>query len=94
VLDEPYTRLEGLPRGLWVPVLVASSGTQGDKLLHAEVWLNSLLKGQLPQAGANFGAIHGLPALLEVAQRLALNAMTQARPAQAVNCAEVCTCLR
>jgi uncharacterized protein with von Willebrand factor type A (vWA) domain len=83
MLDQPYATLEGLPRSLWLPVLVASSGCQSDKLPHAEVWLSSLLKGQFPKAGANFGAAHGLPALLEVAQRLALNSMTQGRPAQA-----------
>lgn len=82
-LDAPFHQLQALPRGLWLPTLVASSGPHGLKLQHAQAWLQALLVGELPEASTDFGSRLGGPALHAVAARLGLAAMAQGRAALA-----------
>jgi uncharacterized protein with von Willebrand factor type A (vWA) domain len=74
-IDRPYHRLQALPRSLWLPSLVNSSGECGQRLADAACWLGALNAGELPPPAADFGdaaasrsmrdevAALGLPAL-------------------------------
>lgn len=54
-VDRPYHRLEALPRALWLPSLVNSSGECGQRLADAARWLGALTAGELPPPEADFG---------------------------------------
>ena len=64
-IDRPYDRLQPLPRGLWLPSLVNSSGERAQRLGDVAVWLQALTAGELPPAAADFGDEAATPPLRE-----------------------------
>ena len=50
-IDRPYDRLQPLPRGLWLPSLVNSSGERGQRLGDVAVWLQALTAGRAALQG-------------------------------------------
>ncbi len=86
-IDAPYTRLQALPRELWLGGLVTSAGQTALRLTDLEIWLGHLRDGRLPDAVHHFGdadALHpmraaigelGLPALCRGVPSLALQVL-------------------
>ena len=82
-IDRPYDRLQSLPRGLWLPSLVNSSGERGQRLTDVAVWLRALTAGELPPAAADFGDAAATPPLREAVAGLGLPALCRHTPALA-----------
>jgi len=82
-VDRPYDRLQALPRALWLPSLVNSSGERGRRLADAAVWLRALTDGLLPPADADFGDGAATPPLREALATLGLPALCRHMPALA-----------
>ncbi|MFO1218779.1 MAG: VWA domain-containing protein [Burkholderiaceae bacterium] len=76
-LDAPYHLLEPLPRGVWLPTLIASAGRSEARLRDARVWLRSLHAGVLPPPEADFGDADATRPLREVVGELALPALAR-----------------
>lgn len=86
-IDAPYTRLQALPRELWLGGLVTSAGQTAQRLTDLGIWLVHLRDGRLPDAVHHFGdaeALHpmraaigelGLPALCRGVPSLALQVL-------------------
>ena len=86
-IDAPYTRLQALPRELWLGGLVTSAGQTAQRLSDLAIWLIHLRDGRLPDAAHHFGdadALHpmraaigelGLPALCRGVPSLALQVL-------------------
>ena len=51
----PYDLLAGLPRGLWLPALVCSSGVTACRLAHLPQWEAALVQGHLPDRTWDLG---------------------------------------
>jgi uncharacterized protein with von Willebrand factor type A (vWA) domain len=82
-LDEPYDRLESLPRSVWQPSLIASAGERSQRLRDARRWLQSLRDGALPDARADFGDAAATAPLRDVVGELGLPNLTRGVPALA-----------
>lgn len=82
-VDRPYDRLAVLPRGLWLPALVASAGERGQRLADAQAWLAQLQAGLLPPAQADFGDAAASAPLRAAVGELGLPALAQGVPALA-----------
>jgi uncharacterized protein with von Willebrand factor type A (vWA) domain len=78
--DQPYDRLQALPRGVWLGSLVTSAGTPARRLDDAPTWLAALQRGELPPAAADFGdAAASAPLRLAVGE-LGLPGLARATP--------------
>lgn len=77
---DPGPLLEALARELWLPGLVCSSGTLGQRLLDLARWHDRLLGGELPETGADFDDPPVAAALRKVVAELNLPAMTRGNP--------------
>ena len=82
-IDHPYDRLQALPRALWLPTLVNSSGERGRRLADAAVWLCALVDGLLPPVEADFGDAAATPPLRQALAALGLPALSRQTPALA-----------
>lgn len=82
-IDRPYDRLQPLPRALWLPALVNSSGERGQRLADAAVWLHALTAGELPPAAAHFGDAVATAPLRQALADLGLPALCRQTPALA-----------
>lgn len=81
--DRPYHRLADLPRGVWLPSLVASAGDRTARLVDTRAWLEALQQGGLPPAEADLGDPQALPVLRAVVGELGLPALCRGVPALA-----------
>lgn len=77
---EPGPLLQALPRELWLPGLICSSGEFNARLQHLAHWRERLLQGELPAADADFGDPAVAAALREAVAELQLTAMARASP--------------
>lgn len=82
-LDRPYDQLAPLPRELWLPALIASSGALAQRLPDVECWRQALLAGTLPPAAADFGDAEATAPLREIVGELGLAGLSRATPALA-----------
>jgi len=82
-VDRPYDRLQALPRALWLPTLVTSSGERGRRLDDVARWLRALGAGELPPPDADLGDAAAMRPLREAVARLALPAPCRRLPALA-----------
>jgi uncharacterized protein with von Willebrand factor type A (vWA) domain len=82
-VDRPYDRLQALPRALWLPTLVTSSGERGRRLDDVARWLRALGAGELPPPDADFGDAAAVRPLREAVATLALPAPCRRLPALA-----------
>ena len=82
-LDEPYDRLQALPRGLWLPSLICSAGKRGRRLHDARRWLDGLVRGELPPVAADFGDAEATRPLRDAVGALGLPALCRGTPALA-----------
>ena len=83
VLDSPFDRLHDLPRGVWLQTLITGAGNVAARLSGAQVWLQALLQGQLPPAGADFGDAPATAGLRRAVGELALPRLCRDTPALA-----------
>ncbi|NDY91746.1 VWA domain-containing protein [Ideonella livida] len=82
-LDAPYHQLAPLPRGLWLPALVAAVGDRADRLAHVRHWLEALVDGRLPPEEADWGereTPRAGPSLRAVVAALGLPALCRGVP--------------
>lgn len=82
-MDQPYDRLEHLPRTLWLPALVTSAGERAQRLDHTAAWLAALQAGELPGTALHFGDPVATPPLREAVGSLGLPALCRGVPALA-----------
>ena len=82
-IDRPYDRLQPLPRALWRPCLVNSSGECGQRLADAALWLHALEAGELPPCAADFGDAQATPPMRDAIAALELSALCKHTPALA-----------
>lgn len=82
-LDVPFDRLADLPRGVWLPTLITGTGHARARLAGTRAWLQALLRGQLPDADADFGDAAAVAPLRAVAGELALPRLCLHTPALA-----------
>jgi uncharacterized protein with von Willebrand factor type A (vWA) domain len=82
-IDHPYDRLQPLPRSVWLPSLVNSSGERARRLADAAVWLHALTAGELPPAAADFGDAAASSPLRHAVAGLGLPALCRHTPALA-----------
>jgi hypothetical protein len=82
-LDVPFDRLADLPRGVWLPTLITGTGHARARLAGTQAWLQALLRGQLPDADADFGDAAAVAPLRAVAGELALPRLCLHTPALA-----------
>jgi uncharacterized protein with von Willebrand factor type A (vWA) domain len=82
-LDAPYDRLEALPRELWLPGLVTSSGETARRLADLRGWLDTLDHGALPPPDADFGDAEALRPMRDAIGALGLPALCRGVPALA-----------
>lgn len=80
-LDAPYDRLAGLPRELWLPVLVCSAGCSDARLAQLRPWADALERGELPEAALDFADTQALAPLRAAIGRLGLPALARGVPA-------------
>ena len=80
-VDAPYQRLGALPRTLWLPAVINSSGATARRLADVAAWLAALQAGALPAAEADFGDTEALRPLRDAVGTLGLPALTRAAPA-------------
>jgi uncharacterized protein with von Willebrand factor type A (vWA) domain len=81
--DQPYDRLESLPRNLWLPGLIASAGERGQRLTDCGLWLSALSVGELPSEQADFGDAVATQPLRRAVGDLGLPALARGVPALA-----------
>ncbi len=81
--ERPYHHLAALPRGLWLPALVASAGERSACLLDTRRWLDALQAGTLPPPEADLGDPAALHALRTEVGALGLPALCRGLPALA-----------
>jgi uncharacterized protein with von Willebrand factor type A (vWA) domain len=79
--DSPYHHLADLPRTLWLPAVINSSGAPAQRLDDLTHWRSALDAGALPIAAADFGDAQALAPLRAAVGELGLPALTRARPA-------------
>lgn len=82
-LDQPYDRLQRLPRALWLPGLTCSAGDSAARLADAGRWLEALVAGTLPDAAAHFGDAAACGPLRAAVGELGLPALCRATPSLA-----------
>jgi uncharacterized protein with von Willebrand factor type A (vWA) domain len=75
--DQPYDRLAALPRPVWLPTLTAAVGSREQRLDHGRIWLDTLLRGRLPEASADFGAADATTPLRAIVDELGLPSLAQ-----------------
>ncbi len=81
-VDQPYDRLQALPRELWLGTLITASGHADRRLHDAPLWLAALEAGELPPIDADFGDAPAVQALHHAIGALALPALARGvRPA-------------
>ena len=81
--DQPFDRLQALPRTVWLPSLVTSIGSPGRRLDDTAAWLAALGRGELPPADADFGDRAASAPLRTAVGELGLPALSRATPALA-----------
>ena len=81
---DPGPALDALPRELWLPGLVCSSGRLQPRLHHLKHWHDRLVAGQMPEAEADFGDAEVIAALRPVMAELQLTALTRHSPPTAL----------
>lgn len=82
-IDQPYDRLENLPRELWLGALITASGTPARRLEDLPLWMAALQRGELPPALADLGDPEAVAPLRWVMGELALPALAKGAPAAA-----------
>jgi uncharacterized protein with von Willebrand factor type A (vWA) domain len=75
--NAPFHMLAPLPRELWLPAIVCSSGATAGRLDALAHWRDALLGGALPDAAHALGEPAAGTALRQVIGELALTALTQ-----------------
>jgi uncharacterized protein with von Willebrand factor type A (vWA) domain len=75
--NQPYQKLEALPRATWMPALTCSAGNSGQRLAHLKSWEQALLSGRVPAPALHLGDPQAAEAVLQVLAELALNQLTQ-----------------
>ena len=75
--NAPFHKLAPLPRELWLPAIVCSSGATAVRLDALAHWRDALLGGALPDAVHALGEPAASAALRQVIGELALTALTQ-----------------
>ena len=75
--NAPFHALATLPRELWLPAIVCSSGATAQRLDALAHWRDALLGGALPDAVHALGEQAASAALRQVIGELALTALTQ-----------------
>jgi uncharacterized protein with von Willebrand factor type A (vWA) domain len=73
--DRPYDALAVLPRPVWMPTLVAATGSREQRLADSAAWMRSLGEGRLPDVDADFGDRQATPALRRIVGELGLPAL-------------------
>ncbi len=81
--DEPYDRLDALPRGVWLHGVVTSAGRPAQRLADIDRWFVSLDAGALPPADADFGDAQACAPMRQAIGELGLPALSMNRPALA-----------
>lgn len=81
---EPSAALDALPRELWLPGLVCSSGRLQPRLDHIRHWHEALVAGQMPPVHADFSDTEVTAALRNVMAELKLTALTRQSPSTAL----------
>jgi uncharacterized protein with von Willebrand factor type A (vWA) domain len=81
---EPSAALDALPRELWLPGLVCSSGRLQPRLDHIRHWHEALVAGQMPPVHADFSDTEVTAALRNVVAELNLTALTRQSPSTAL----------
>lgn len=74
-VDQPYDRLQALPRPLWLGTLVTASGRLTARLDELPHWMEALRSGELPAAHADFGDPEAVAPFRRVIGELELPAM-------------------
>lgn len=82
-LEQPWHRLEALPRGTWLLGVVTRVGTAEQRLAHGQRWLQALDIGALPALADNFGDDETVPGLRDIVAELGLPQLCQKTPALA-----------
>jgi len=82
-IDRPYDRLQALPRALWLPSLVNSSGERERRLDDAARWLRALTAGELPPALTDFGEAAATLPMRDAVATLGLPGLCRDTPALA-----------
>jgi uncharacterized protein with von Willebrand factor type A (vWA) domain len=80
-VDAPYHHLDALPRGLWLPSLVTAAGHTEHRLSQLPAWRAALLRGELPDAGLDFGDAAAVRPLRAAIGELGLPALCRDTPA-------------
>lgn len=81
--DRPWSAVTALPRGLWLPALVNSSGTPAPRLAELPGWRAALLAGELPPPDALLGDAEAVAPLREALGALELPRLARGLPAVA-----------
>ncbi len=74
--EAPFDALAALPRSLWLPAVVTSTGAAAPRLRDVKRWCDALLEGHLPPPDADFGAADATQALRRACAHLGLQALT------------------
>jgi uncharacterized protein with von Willebrand factor type A (vWA) domain len=75
--DSPYDALSTLPRELWLGTLITACGHADERLRDVPIWLDAVLRGQLPPRAADMGDAEAGAALRRVIGELGLPTMAQ-----------------
>lgn len=81
--DRPWSDVAALPRELWLPALVNSSGRPAPRLAELPAWRAALLAGELPPAEALLGDAEAVAPLRAAFGTLGLPEAARALPAVA-----------
>ena len=79
--NAPYHYVAGLPRELWLPALVCSSGPTAQRLQGLPAWEAALLAGLLPDAACDLGDPAACTPLRQAFAELGLCQLAQGNPA-------------
>ncbi len=81
--DAPYERLAALPRTLWLPAVINSSGHTAQRLADLSHWRDALHVGALPGSDADFGDPAAVQPLRDAVAALGLPMLVRTAPALA-----------
>jgi uncharacterized protein with von Willebrand factor type A (vWA) domain len=81
--DAPYERLAALPRTLWQPAVINSSGDTAQRLVDLVRWRDALRAGAMPDRDADFGDPAAMQPLRSAVAALGLPMLVRSAPALA-----------